>query len=87
MYDFYHACFRKARATFDTTEVRKEFGPVVIDYAKVQSKVSLKYDSWHKDVLSKFGSQLGIEMTDFHSTVSKVKYTFFIVYIFYHVSQ
>lgn len=39
---------------------------------KVQSKVSLKYDSWHKEVLSKFGSLLGNEMVDFHSAISKV---------------
>lgn len=63
--------FRKSRATFDTTETRREFGPIIVDYAKVQSKVSLKYDSWHKDVLQKFGTYLGQEMTDFHGTVSK----------------
>uniref|UniRef100_T1JGT9 Dynein heavy chain, cytoplasmic n=1 Tax=Strigamia maritima TaxID=126957 RepID=T1JGT9_STRMM len=62
---------KRSRTTFDTTEVRKEFGPIVIDYAKVQSKVSLKYDSWHKEVLSKFGQLLGNEMTNFHSNVSK----------------
>lgn len=62
---------KKSRTTFDTTEVRKEIGPIIIDYAKVQSKVSLKYDSWHKDVLGKFGSLLGCEMAHFHSNVSK----------------
>lgn len=41
-------------------------------YFKVQSKVSLKYDSWHKEVLTKFGSFLGNEMTEFHATISKV---------------
>lgn len=34
--------------------------------------MSLKYDSWHKEVLSKFGSLLGNEMVDFHSAISKV---------------
>jgi dynein heavy chain 1, cytosolic len=63
---------KTSRATFDTTDTRKEFGPIVIDYAKVQSKVSLKYDSWHKETLSKFGSLLGNEMSEFHSQVSKV---------------
>ena len=63
--------FRKCRTTFDTTETRREFGPVVIDYAKVQSKVTLKYDAWHKDTLGKFGALLGTEMTQFHSQVSK----------------
>lgn len=43
----------------------------MIDFAKVQSKVSLKYDSWHKEVLSKFGTLLGNEMSTFHTQVSK----------------
>jgi dynein heavy chain 1 len=64
---------KKSRATFDTSETKKEFGPVVIDYAKVQSKVSLKYDSWHKDALGKFGSLLGTEMADFHSNLGKAR--------------
>lgn len=67
---------KTSRATFDTTDTRKEFGPIVIDYAKVQSKVSLKYDSWHKETLSKFGSLLGNEMSEFHSQVSKVNFDF-----------
>ncbi|XP_056446392.1 cytoplasmic dynein 1 heavy chain 1 [Gadus chalcogrammus] len=62
---------RKARGTFDNAETRKEFGPVIIDYGKVQSKVNLKYDSWHKEVLSKFGQMLGQNMADFHSQISK----------------
>lgn len=60
---------KKTRTTFDTSETRKEFGPVVVDYAKVQSKVSLKYDSWHKDTLAKFGALLGNEMNSFHAQV------------------
>ena len=62
---------KKSRATFDTSDTKKEFGPVVIDYGKVQSKVSLKYDSWHKDALGKFGNMLGNEMSEFHIQVSK----------------
>lgn len=45
----------------------------MIDYAKVQSKVSLKYDSWHKETLGKFGSLLGNDMSQFHTQVSKVR--------------
>lgn len=62
---------RKTRTTFDTSDTRREFGPIVIDFAKVQSKVSLKYDSWHKETLGKFGSLLGNEMANFHTQVSK----------------
>uniref|UniRef100_A0A8C8JGC9 Cytoplasmic dynein 1 heavy chain 1 n=1 Tax=Oncorhynchus tshawytscha TaxID=74940 RepID=A0A8C8JGC9_ONCTS len=57
---------RKARGTFDNAETKKEFGPVVIDYGKVQSKVNLKYDSWHKEVLSRFGQMLGNNINWFH---------------------
>ena len=31
----------------------------------------MKYDSWHRDALGKFGSMLGADMTSFHTTVSK----------------
>ncbi|XP_050702243.1 dynein heavy chain, cytoplasmic-like isoform X2 [Eriocheir sinensis] len=62
---------KQCRTTFDTSDTRRNFGPIVVDYTKVQSKVSLKYDSWHKDVLSKFGQLLGQEMTQFHAQVSK----------------
>ena len=66
-------CFdRQTRSTFDTAEVKRVFGPVVIEYGKVQSKVSLKYDSWHKDALAKFSNLLGNQMTTFHAEVSKV---------------
>ena len=40
---------------------------------QVQSKVNLKYDSWHKEVLSKFGQMLGSNMTEFHTQISKVR--------------
>lgn len=62
---------KTTRSTFDTSDTRREFGPIVIDFAKVQSKVSLKYDSWHKETLSKFGSLLSNEMATFHTNVSK----------------
>lgn len=35
--------------------------------------MNLKYDSWHKEVLSKFGQMLGSNMTEFHSQISKVR--------------
>ena len=68
------ADIKKSRATFDTSETRKEFGPsLFIDYGKVQSKVSLKYDSWHKDALGKFGAMLGSEMSGFHAQIAKAR--------------
>lgn len=35
---------RKARGTFDNAETRKEFGPVVIDYGKVEIILGLPVD-------------------------------------------
>lgn len=66
-------CNRRNRKTFDTSETRRDFGPIVIDYTKVQSKVTLKYDSWQKETLAKFGVLLGSEMAQFHGQVSKVR--------------
>ncbi|KAK7504322.1 hypothetical protein BaRGS_00004626, partial [Batillaria attramentaria] len=62
---------KASRKTFDTSETQTQIGPLVVQFGKVQSKVTLKYDSWHKEVLSKFGSMLGNEMGEFHSQVSK----------------
>ncbi|KAF8560529.1 hypothetical protein P879_02534 [Paragonimus westermani] len=61
------------RQHFDVAETQKEFGPIVIMFGKVQSKVSLKYDNWHKDILSKFGAHLGTEMQELFSQVSKAR--------------
>lgn len=44
----------------------------ICPWQQVQSKVNLKYDSWHKEVLSKFGQMLGQNMQDFHAQISKV---------------
>ena len=67
--------FRKSRKTIDTTDTMKTFGPVEIHYGKVQQKVTLKYDSWHKEILSRFGGLLGENMHEFHGTISKVSGT------------
>lgn len=65
---------KNSRATFDTSETRKRIGPIVIDYARVQSKVSLQYDSWHKDkVMSKFATLLSSEMSNLHADISKAR--------------
>lgn len=58
--------------TFDTSETKKVFGPIVIDYTAVQSKVNLKYDNIQKSVLTQFGSHLGDNMNDFYTSISKV---------------
>lgn len=51
----------------------KKLSDLFVLIVQVQSKVNLKYDSWHKEVLSKFGQMLGQNMTEFHSQISKVR--------------
>lgn len=65
---------KKARSTFDNSETEQAFGPLIIDYEQVQSKVNQKYDQWQKDILNKFGSMLGTSMREFHSSVSKGRF-------------
>ncbi len=47
---------KESRKSFDTQETQRNFGPIQVDYTKVQSKVNVKYDAWHKDVLGMLGS-------------------------------
>ncbi|KAI7899864.1 dynein heavy chain [Cokeromyces recurvatus] len=65
---------KKARSTFDNSETEQSFGPLVIDYEQVQSKVNQKYDQWQREILNKFGSLLGTSMRNFHTSVSKARY-------------
>ncbi|CAO3629084.1 unnamed protein product [Cunninghamella echinulata] len=65
---------KKARSTFDNSETEQSFGPLIIDYEQVQSKVNQKYDQWQKDILNKFGSMLGTSMREFHTSVSKGRF-------------
>ena len=60
---------RSGRKTFDTSEDQKYFGPIVIYYGAVQTKVNNKYDMIHKEILNKFGSTLGGKMREFKNMV------------------
>jgi dynein heavy chain 1 len=60
----------RSRKTFDNSSTQKSFGPIVISYEQVQASVSNKYDFWHKDILSTFGSKLGDSMHELYSSIS-----------------
>jgi dynein heavy chain 1 len=62
---------RQARSTFDTADTRKEFGVCIIDYANAQSKVNAKYDSWQRELLSRYGSKLGVSMKEIYAAILK----------------
>ncbi len=48
----------ESRSVFDTVETQKTFGPIVVDFAKVQHGVTVKYDAWHKQLLAAFADML-----------------------------
>jgi len=64
--------YRESRTNLDTQETYKSFGPLIIDFSKIQSKIGVKYDNWHQDLLRKFGQIIQTVATDFHSSISEV---------------
>lgn len=64
---------KKTRATFDNSDTERNFGVVVVDYEQVQSRVNAKYDSWQRDILSRFGNKLGTAMKEMHSSILKAR--------------
>ncbi|WVR09001.1 hypothetical protein IAU60_006061 [Kwoniella sp. DSM 27419] len=67
------ADIRQARTTFDTADTRKDFGVCIVDYASAQSKVNAKYDSWQRDLLTRYGSKLGSSMKETYAGILKAR--------------
>jgi dynein heavy chain 1 len=63
----------EARSTLDSSATVAEFGPVTVKYAKVQSQINLKYDSWQKELQSSFASILAQCISEAHEKISKAK--------------
>jgi hypothetical protein len=65
---------KKARSTFNTTEMQKSFGLFcAVDYEQVQARVNAKYDAWQRDILTRFGVKLGNKMKDMHASILKAR--------------
>eukprot|EP00457_Paulinella_chromatophora_P000017 gb/GEZN01000017.1/.p1 GENE.gb/GEZN01000017.1/~~gb/GEZN01000017.1/.p1 ORF type:complete len:4783 (-),score=794.37 gb/GEZN01000017.1/:118-14466(-) len=54
---------RRSRTTFDNSDKEQSFGPIVVEYGTVQEKVNNRYDRWHKQLLSRFGQMLAVQMS------------------------
>ncbi|CAF3346282.1 unnamed protein product [Rotaria sp. Silwood1] len=63
----------ESRKTLDTQETYKSFGPLVIDFSKIQSKIGVKYDNWHQDLLRKFGQIIQTVANDFYTNISEYR--------------
>jgi dynein heavy chain 1 len=64
---------RKARTTFDTTEVSRSFGHISIEYDQVQTKVNAKYDQWQHEILNKFAARLGTRVREVYAEVANAR--------------
>jgi dynein heavy chain 1 len=64
---------RKSRSTFDTSDVSRSFGNLIIDYEQVQTKVNAKYDQWQHDILIKFANKLGNRMREAYAEIGKAR--------------
>ncbi|KAI9672025.1 MAG: Dynein heavy chain, cytoplasmic [Trizodia sp. TS-e1964] len=64
---------RKTRTTFDTTDVSRSFGTLSIEYEGVQTKVSVKYDNWQREIVQKFAVRLGNRMREVFTEIEKAR--------------
>jgi dynein heavy chain 1 len=62
-----------ARSTLDASASTAKYGPVFVNYGKVQSQIILKYDSWQKELQSSFSAVLGQRILEAHETVDGAK--------------
>ncbi len=61
------------RSTFDSSSTERHFGALVVDYRAVQSKISNKYDNWHKEILKKFADTMLDNMKTFYQNISTAR--------------
>ncbi|KAK5078141.1 dynein heavy chain [Lithohypha guttulata] len=65
---------RHVRSTFDTSDVRKTFGFVTLNYEQVQSKITQKYDQWQHEVTTKFGATLENRMREVFAELKRARH-------------
>ncbi|CAE7372889.1 Dync1h1 [Symbiodinium pilosum] len=58
-------------ATHPVSDQEMPFGPILVDYSKVQSRVKAKYDQWHRDLLNSFGEKVSEAMSEFFRQVNQ----------------
>ena len=63
----------EARSALDLSATSSEFGPVTVKYNKVQSQITLKYDSWQKELQVSFAGILAQCINDAYQRISDSK--------------
>ena len=64
---------RKARSTFDTSEVSKPFGHITIIYEQAQAKVTAKYDQWQHGLIINFANKLGNRINEVFTEIQATR--------------
>ncbi|CAA9986414.1 dynein heavy chain, putative [Plasmodium knowlesi strain H] len=62
---------KETEYTFDTLNTEKNFGPIVIDYRILQSKVSSKFENWQKEIVSEFSKKLSEKIVLLKAEIEK----------------
>lgn len=60
---------KQARATIETVSEEICFGPIVINFKQVQTKVNMKYDTWQRELQTMFGSIVMEKCKDLYSDI------------------
>lgn len=63
----------EARSALDSAATILVFGPITVKYAKVQSQVNLKYDSWQKELQASFAGILGQCTSELYEKIASSK--------------
>jgi dynein heavy chain 1 len=61
---------RKQRGLFDTTKTSQSFEALIVDFGHIQTKVNAQYDTWQRDLISRFSLKLSIA---FQKTFKDIK--------------
>merc|ERR1712038_1604057 len=64
---------KSSRRTFDNNSTQTRFGPILVDYKAVQTKVNHRYDVWHKKILNTFGELVGGKMSSLLESLTEGK--------------
>lgn len=64
---------KRARRHFDTSETRKSIACVDVDYNQVQTRVAMKYDAIHREIIGHYATSLADAMVKFFNDVHALR--------------
>ena len=61
------------KKNFDSSQIIKHYGTIVIDFQKAQDQVNTKFNVLKEFVLIKLQTDFSVRMAEFHQTIIKAK--------------